>query len=187
MFETADPMHPHQRMVQSYGGVVHKEAGEVTTQKQRDRHEQMKKPVQVLIARRSMNLSGRRFPVGSILPVDEIGAKQLEAMVNAKAAVWQPRTRKHYPEAYALDAPQAAKPRPAVQLVDGPDVVDSWRETEDLMTRLCGGDRLMARDVLFGDAAARDLYKRATTEQCRRIAKRLGRPSVDPTTAWAVL
>jgi hypothetical protein len=109
-------------------------------------------------------------------------------LIDGRGAAWvQKQTHRHYPKPVDLPKPEAAKPNPKPEIVASNDIVDSWRMTEDLMTKSCGGDRLMARDILFTDPACRDLYKRATVEQCKRVAHRLGTWSVNPTDAWASL
>jgi hypothetical protein len=141
---------------------------------------------QVLVAKRSTNVDGKRYGVGSVLPASRISPRALQAMLDSRGAVWTAKPAFN-PQPVDLPKPEAAKPYPKVELSDDPDVVDAWRQTENEMTRLCGGDRLHARDVLFANPAARELYLRATREQCRRVAQRLGRPSVDPEVAWRSL
>jgi hypothetical protein len=139
----------------------------------------------VLLAKRSLNIGSKRYPVGSILPSKELPPKTLAALIDSRGAVWVEKQVRAYPQPVDLPKPVAAPPRPQVRLVDDPDITDAWRFSEAAMVKACNGDHALARDILFSDPAARDLYKRATVEQCRKIAKRLGRPSVDPNTAWA--
>jgi hypothetical protein len=139
---------------------------------------------QILVARRSMNIDGKKYPMGSILPSRDLTPRMLSTLIDSRGAAWQAKVAGHfYPEPVDLPAPEPAKPNPKVELVDDPDVTDAWRFTEDRMTKACGGNRQLARDLLFGDPGARDLYVRAQKEQCARVARRLGRPSVTPNEA----
>jgi hypothetical protein len=138
----------------------------------------------VLVAKRSLNIGSKRYPVGSVLNANDIPPPNLGALIDSRGAAWvQKQTHRHYPQAIDLPKPEAAKPNPKPAIVHDDDIVDSWFFTEKEMTRLCNGDRALARDILFTDAACRDLYKRATAEQCKRVAKRLGVWTVSPNEA----
>jgi hypothetical protein len=140
---------------------------------------------QVLVARQTMTIGNRRYPVGSILP-DDIPQKQLRAMVDARRAMYEARSKRHYPSPTDLPQVEPAKPRPAVLLVDDPDVISSWLATEAAMERVAGNPTY-ANDLLMADPAARDLYRRATFDACKRVAKMVKRPSVSPDFAWSVI
>ena len=141
----------------------------------------------VLLAKRTLTIGSKQYPVGSILPPNDIPPKTLGALIDGRGAAWaQKQTHRHYPPAIDLPKPEAAAPNPKPQIVPDNDIVDSWRFTEDLMTKSCDGNRALARDILFTDPACRDLYKRATAEQCKRVAQRLGVPSVTPNVAGMV-
>jgi hypothetical protein len=139
----------------------------------------------VLVAKRTLNIGSKRYPVGSILNPNEIPPRNLAALIDGRGAAWaQKQTHRHYPEPIDLPKPEAPLPNPKPEIVHDNDVTDSWRFTENEMTKACGGNRALARDILFSDANCRDLYKRATVEQTKRVAARLGVPSVSPDIAW---
>jgi hypothetical protein len=139
-------------------------------------------PKQVLIAKRSLNIGEKRYPVGSILNPKDISQKTLGALIDSRGAMWaQWQKGRHYPE--PVDIPKSAAPpaNPPVQIVYDPNVLESWILTRDAMVRLCGGNRALAQDVLMANVGARDLFRQAQIEGCRKEAKRQGRPSVSPT------
>jgi hypothetical protein len=137
---------------------------------------------QVLVAKRSTNIDGRRYGPGSVLPAGRIPPRALQAMIDSRGAMWMPKSDFH-PQPTDLPKPVAATPQPKPEIVHDNDIVDSWFFTENAMTKACNGNRALARDILFSDASCRDLYVRAQKEQCARVAKRLGRPSVSPNEA----
>jgi hypothetical protein len=139
---------------------------------------------QVLVAKRALTVGNKRYPVGSILPANRIPQKTLGALLDSRGAQYQPRVAdRAYSEPVDLPKPVAAPPNPKPEIVHDNDIVDSWFFTENAMTKACNGNRALARDILFSDASCRDLYQRAQREQCARVAKRLGRPSVTPNEA----
>jgi hypothetical protein len=139
---------------------------------------------QVLIARKSLRVSGLNFPAGSILP-DDLPPKTIRAFVDSKLAHWEKKTDRFYPSPTPL--PEADKPVPQVraQIVEDSDCVESFLMTEQAVLRLCDNHAGRASDVLMGDERVRELYKRATREACLRAAKAFKKPSVDPVIAWA--
>jgi hypothetical protein len=141
---------------------------------------------QVLVARQALCIGNLRYNVGSILPDDKIDEKHLRALLDSRRAMYERRTKRHYPSPTPLPAPEAPKPRPAVLLVDDPDVISSWLATEAAMERVAGSPQY-ANDLLMADQSARDLYRRATFDACKRVAKIVGKPSVSPDFAWSFI
>lgn|SRR5262249_49852071 len=140
---------------------------------------------QALVARRSLTVDGKRYPRGSALPSHRISAKALQAMLDSRAAVWEPvHHGRAYPQPIDLPKADKPKPQPAVQIVEDRDPVTSWVLTYEAMTRVCDGDAATARDLLYGVPEARALFLQATKELCHRLAKRWGTWSVSPDTAW---
>jgi hypothetical protein len=134
------------------------------------------KPDWVLVAKRQVAVDGFIYPVGAVIPS---AIRNLEAMLSSKFVAWGPRPKVQI-EPRKLPEMDAPKPRPAVLLVDDADVCEAWRLSKQAMIRLCNGNAAAAMDLLLADPTARDLFKRATAEGCRREAKRRGVPSVSP-------
>jgi hypothetical protein len=137
---------------------------------------------QLLIALRTMTINGKRYPCGSVLDPNALPAKQMAAMINGRAARWEQKTSRKYPQPIDLPKAEPVKAQPAVvQIVDDKSAFESWRMTKEALTRCCDGNAALAHDLLMADAACRDLYKRAQTEATRAEAKRRGVVSVCPT------
>jgi hypothetical protein len=125
----------------------------------------------------------KRFPRGSALPSHLIDPKHLQALLEGKpaGARWERfNPSRFYPEPIELPKLEPAKPRPAVHLVEDEDVCEAWRLSREAMVRCCDNNAALAMDLLMGDVAARDLYKRAVHAATAREAKRRGVVSVSP-------
>jgi hypothetical protein len=123
---------------------------------------------QVLIAKRRLVVGSKVYDVGSVLPTKQIALKNLEAMISARAAAYQPRNRRELPK------PTPARKRPdKIEIVDDADVVLSWKKTLALTAERCGGDIATARDLLAADRAGIDLFLRASRVHQERERRRL--------------
>jgi hypothetical protein len=137
----------------------------------------------VLVALRALNIGGKRYSVGSLLPVDQIPERSLAAMLkpDRASARWETFSEQRtYARPTDLPPPEPPKANPAVIVIPDNDPVFSWILTRDSMRRLCNGNHALALDLLMTNVEARDLYKRAQAEACRREAKKRGVVSVGP-------
>jgi hypothetical protein len=139
---------------------------------------------QVLIARRTMNIGGKRYACGSILPAKEISQKVLHSLIDGRGAAWETKGKRFYPPPTPLAKADKPKPQPVPHIVEDADYVESWLLTEAATIRVCDGNHMLANDVLMGDRACRELYRQATFEAARRVAKIFRKPSIDPVLAW---
>ncbi len=70
-------------------------------------------------------------------------------------------------------APTPVPVRPPIEIVADSDPVQSWFRTLALMQERVGGSKQYAEDILFTDAAVRELYRRAqATAYARATAGR---------------
>jgi hypothetical protein len=136
---------------------------------------------QLLIALRTMTINGKRYPCGAVLDANALPAKQMAAMINSRAARWEQKTSRKYPQPTDLPKAEPVKAQPVVvQIVDDVSAFESWKLTKAALTRVLDGNEALAMDVLMSSPEARDLYKRAQTEATRAEAKRRKTVSVCP-------
>ena len=138
---------------------------------------------QVLVAKRSMVVCSMRYPTGSMLPASDISPRNLQAMIDSRAARWESKSSRVYPA--PLDLPPAAPEheRPEVEIVHDLDVVLAWKKTKAAMAEKLGGNSALAEDLILATAEGRDLFKRATQTSCQAEAKRRNTWSVPPNEA----
>jgi hypothetical protein len=137
---------------------------------------------QILVARQTMTIGDYRYPVGSILPNDKIEQQHLRAMIDARRAMYEARSKRHYPAPKKIEAPPPERPRlpSKPQIVADADHLESWRLTKEAAVRIFGGETSKATDWLLSFPECRDLYRLATKVGTARRAKELKRPSVIP-------
>jgi hypothetical protein len=135
---------------------------------------------QLLIALRTMTINGKRYPCGAVLDANALPAKQMAAMINSRAARWEQKTSRKYPQPIDLPKAEPVKARQAIQIVEDASAEFSWRLTLAANARVFGSNAV-AMDELMSNPSARDLYKRACAEATRAEAKRRGVVSVCPT------
>jgi hypothetical protein len=136
-------------------------------------------PEQHLVAQRRLTVGNRVYEVNAVLPVADIPAKVLDALLNSRMARYRPKSNAHHPAPRNLPKPEPAKARPPVTIIWDRDPVESWRLTKAAMIRLTENAAL-AMDLLMGNVEARDLYTRAVALACAREAKLKRMPSICP-------
>jgi hypothetical protein len=131
-----------------------------------------------MIAKRQFSAGGKVYPVGSAVPVEALG-RNYQSFFSNHFVAWVPPSTKATAKPRALPPPEKPKPRPEVRLVlDSDDPVENWNASKKLMTKKCGGDAVLAADLLHGDAAGRDLFRLAVKVATAAEARRLGMVSV---------
>jgi hypothetical protein len=133
-----------------------------------------------LIARRQFQVNGQVVPVGAEVPVSALEGRNLAALLSGHFVSWQPPGNKPLAKARVLPAPKPEPPRPAVELIDDPDPVASWRRSLESMTAKCGGNAALAKDLLLANRTAQELYKLACRSWADAEAKKRNTTSVSP-------
>ena len=114
-----------------------------------------------LVVRRKFSTGSAIYDVGvTVNDVADLGANA-RSLVNARFLEWLPAsagTDERKPR--ALPAPVPEKPRLPVEIVDHPDVVESFKLTLERHVKKVG-HRDRARDQIMADPAASALYLRA--------------------------
>lgn len=126
----------------------------------------------VLIARRRIQSDHQIYDVGCEVPPAALG-RNFQALLDARFVGWVPsnETSRAKPPRRAAPPEPARRPNPPILIVADRDAVTSWKKSVVQMTKLTGGDRVRARDLLLADDAGSRLFLKAA-----RIAAERGAP-----------
>jgi hypothetical protein len=133
-----------------------------------------------LTVRRTFVAGNVRYPVGSIVKDISVLGRGYASLMAGHFLEWRPGDGKAVAKAHTLPAPAPEKPRPAVEIIDDPDPVASWRRTVALMTERCDGNQARAKDLLLAHREGSALFLRATKIWTDSEAKRRNVVSVSP-------
>jgi hypothetical protein len=119
-----------------------------------------------------ITFGNRQYPCNSILPNEILNSLNSAALLRSLRIGWCPPSDDPGPAPRELPKPVAAKPNPAVVIIDG-NIIDviNWKQTEAKMIELCDGNAALARDLLLGDKRGQELWMKATQQYQRQQHK----------------
>jgi hypothetical protein len=132
-----------------------------------------------LVVRRQFTSGNRVYPVGSIITDVTVLGRNYPTLMSSHYLEWGlPPASPARP--YDRAVPQPQKTNPAIEIVDDPDPVASWRKTLALTAARLDGDWGKARDLILADRAGADLFRMATRLHTASQARKRGLISVSP-------
>lgn len=127
---------------------------------------------------RQINGIDKRWPVGSTIPAaDFYKFRNHNTLISSHYVVVADGLGVAKP--HDLPPAQPEPPRPAVEIIDDPDIVVSARKTKAHMTKLCGSEKLAA-DLIAHDPVARERHMRAVKVNTERERRRKKLISLSP-------
>lgn len=133
-----------------------------------------------LLVKRQFTSNNKTYPVGCRIAPEILG-RNLQAFLNSHFVEFSPPGATK-PSARPRTLPPPAPPEtpPAVEIVDDPDPVASWRRSLDHMTAKCSGNAARAKDMLLGTREGSARYLLAVRVDTERRAREAGVVSVSP-------
>jgi hypothetical protein len=133
----------------------------------------------VLLAHREITVGAMKYPRGSIVPPEALN--NLQALLDGRFLVWAVKPH-NAPQPRELPPAPPPPTRPAVieLVLKSDDPVENWFASKKHMTAKCGGDAVMASDLLRSIPGGAQLFKDATRVACAAEARRRKVVSVSP-------